>query len=134
MLEYAEDDDFFLKMSFVAQLLGGLGAGANSTSSMAILSSYSKAEREKYIGIFELFFGLGLLFGPIFGAFFYSIGGYMMPFITFGKFHLFLTECSLHLPVLLPYHHLRHDQGQQAHQASLDAKLIELQYHPGEGR
>lgn len=85
MLEYVESDEQFLYLSFLAQLLGGLGCGANSTSSMAILSSYNKDEREKYIGLVELFFGLGLLFGPIFGAFFYSLGGYMMPFISFGK-------------------------------------------------
>lgn len=85
LLDYVNDDSVFLYLSFAAQVLGGLGAGANATSTLAILSSYHKSEREKYIGIVEIFFGLGLLFGPIFGAFFYSIGGYKAPFISFGK-------------------------------------------------
>ena len=85
-LEYVEDDTLFLHLSFLAQILGGFGAGANSTSSMAILSSFSQTEREKYIGWVEASFGIGLLFGPLLGAFLYSIGGYVMPFMTFGKY------------------------------------------------
>jgi MFS family permease len=85
-LEYVEDDQTFLWWSFIAQIFGGMGAGANSTSSMAILSSFSQDEREKYIGIVEASFGVGLLFGPLIGAFFYKLGGYVMPFVFFGKF------------------------------------------------
>lgn len=85
-LEYVDDDDLFLNISFIAQILGGLGAGANATSSMAILSSFNQSEREKYIGWVEASFGVGLLFGPLLGALLYSIGGYVMPFMTFGKF------------------------------------------------
>jgi MFS family permease len=40
MLEYVEDKSWFLILSFIAQAFGGFGAGANSTSSMAILSSF----------------------------------------------------------------------------------------------
>ena len=45
-LEYVEDDQMFLYLSLLAQILGGIGAGANATSSMAILSSFDKNERE----------------------------------------------------------------------------------------
>ena len=65
--------------------MGGIGAGANATSSMAILSSFDRHEREQYIGWVEAGFGVGLLFGPIMGAGLYSIGGYQVPFFTFGK-------------------------------------------------
>ena len=53
---------------------------------MAILSSFTPDEREKYIGIVEASFGLGLLFGPLIGAFWYNLGGYKMPFVFFGKY------------------------------------------------
>ena len=56
--------------------MGGIGAGANSTSSMAILSSFDKDEREQYIGWVEAGFGVGLLFGPIIGAGLYTLGGF----------------------------------------------------------
>jgi len=36
----------------------------------------------------EASFGIGMLFGPILGAFLYSLGGYMVPFITFASLYL----------------------------------------------
>ena len=108
-LEYIEDDELFLQLSFFAQILGGLGAGANSTSSMAILSSFPQSEREKYIGWVEASFGIGLLFGPMIGALLYTIGGYVMPFITFGKCTFFFIDLnySNYLSCDIPGHHLR---------------------------
>ena len=63
-------------MSFVAQVLGGLGGGANSAASMALISSMDPADREKNIGINEAAFGIGMLAGPMIGAGLYSFGGY----------------------------------------------------------
>jgi len=40
MLDTVTDQQTFFVMSIVAQSLGGLGAGANATASMAILSSF----------------------------------------------------------------------------------------------
>ena len=72
-------------ISLIAQVLGGIGAGANSTASMAIMSSFAPHEREKYIGWVEGAAGVGLLTGPLFGAALFNIGGFVMPFLTFGK-------------------------------------------------
>lgn len=83
-LEYEKDSDVFLSMSFAAQLLGGIGAGAISTSSFSILSSFRRSEREKYIGWIEAVNGLGFLFGPIFGAFLYNLGGFNTPFFFYA--------------------------------------------------
>ena len=66
--------------------MGGFGAGALSTNLMALLSTFEKEEREKYIGWIEGADGLGLLFGPVFGAFLYSLGGYPMPFLMMAFF------------------------------------------------
>ena len=74
-------------ISFIAQILGGIGAGANSTASMAIMSSFAPNEREKYIGWVEGAAGIGLLTGPLFGAALYNVGGFMMPFVTFCKYN-----------------------------------------------
>lgn len=71
-------------------MLGGLGAGANSTSSMAILSSFDKEEREMYIGTIEACNGVGLLLGPLIGGLLYSFGGYVMPFATFAGVYVAL--------------------------------------------
>jgi len=57
---------------------------------MAILSSMGPASREKYIGWGEAACGLGLLLGPLMGAVLYDIGGYVLPFATFGKFYFYI--------------------------------------------
>lgn len=84
-IDYVQDTNTFIILSFAAQILGGLGAGANATASMAILSSYDHSEREMYIGWVEAANGVGLLFGPLLGSLLYTIGGYVAPFATFGK-------------------------------------------------
>lgn len=55
---------------------------------MAILSSFESEEREMYIGFIEAANGVGLLFGPLFGAALFSYGGYTMPFLTFSTLYL----------------------------------------------
>jgi hypothetical protein len=39
-LENINDEHVFLYISFIAQFFGGLGAGANTTASMAIISTF----------------------------------------------------------------------------------------------
>lgn len=70
-------------LSFVARILGGIGAGANSTACMAILISFESKDRERYIGLIEASLGLGLLLGPPIGSLFYYLGGYIAPFLVF---------------------------------------------------
>ena len=83
-LEYVTDPERFLVLSYVAQVLGGFGAGANQTACMAILSGFESEEREEYIGYIEAANGLGLLFGPLMGAFLFTLGGFTLPFLTFA--------------------------------------------------
>lgn len=87
-LHFEDDQTRFLLFSFLAQMLGGFGAGANSTASMAILSSFDVSEREENIGYIEAANGIGMLFGPLLGALLYTIGGYFMPFATFTVIYL----------------------------------------------
>lgn len=76
-------------MSFVWKFLCGLGAGINSTSSMAIVASHYRQEREKAIGLIEASAGIGLLLGPFLGALLYELGGYLLPFVaTAGLYFL----------------------------------------------
>jgi MFS family permease len=49
---------------------------------MAIITSLFAKEKELYIGILEAGVGIGLLVGPLLGAFLYSIGGFILPFWT----------------------------------------------------
>ena len=82
-LAYAEDTNTFLIISFIAQAIGGIGSGVNSTACMALVVSTSKRdERESNIGLVEAFTGIGFLAGPLFGSFMFTIGGYSMPFLS----------------------------------------------------
>lgn len=85
----------FIALSFVAQTLGGIGAGLNSTCAMAIITSCFPDDRENCIAILEGGVGIGMLLGPLLGAVLYSIGGYMMPFWTVA-----LVCCALY-PTLI---------------------------------
>ena len=73
-----------------------MGAGANTTASMAILSTaFANEERDKYIGWIEASCGIGLLAGPFLGGLLFYFGGYSCPFITFTivyvAFYPFIT-------------------------------------------
>ena len=52
-------------------------------STLAIVSCY-KEKRQEYIGLIEICSGLGAICGPLFGATFYLLFGYMGPFECIG--------------------------------------------------
>ena len=88
LLDFVDDKLLFILFSFIWKFLCGIGAGINSTSSFAIISTHYKQEREKYIGYMENAAGLGLLLGPTAGSVLYKLGGYKLPFISMGKFYI----------------------------------------------
>jgi len=89
LITYIEDPDRFLRISFIVQAIGGIGSGANSVASMALMIAVSKKEeRDRNIGLFEAFSGLGFMTGPLFGSFLFTIGGYVMPFACSGSFFI----------------------------------------------
>ena len=67
-----------------AQILGGIASGIISTTAMAIMTSFSSTERDKYIGLVEASNGLGLLCGPLGGGLLYWIGEFPLPFFFFA--------------------------------------------------
>ena len=83
-----EDTTTFVFFSFLWKFLCGIGAGINSTASFAIIAAHYQAEREKTIGLMEMFAGVGLLLGPIFGGLMHYIGGYILPFMANCKTNL----------------------------------------------
>lgn len=63
---------------------------------MAIITTMFADEKELYIGILEAGVGIGLLVGPLLGAFLYSIGGFILPFWTVAGICLALYPLLLH--------------------------------------
>ena len=68
----------------------------NSTCAIAIISSFFPTEKELYIGILEGGIGIGMLVGPLCGAFLNSIGGYATPFWTVAGVCIALYPMLLH--------------------------------------
>jgi len=95
-LEFVDNLNIFLALSFLAQTLGGIGAGLNSTCAMAIITSFFPNDKELYIGILEAAVGIGLLVGPLLGAFLYSVGGYIFPFWTVAGICMALYPLLIH--------------------------------------
>ena len=81
-LKYVHSKTNFILYSFLWKFMCGMGAGLNSTSTMAIITAHYKHDREKAIGMIESSSGVGLLLGPFFGAILYQIGGYVLPFFA----------------------------------------------------
>ncbi len=86
-LKFVESKTNFIVFSFIWKFLCGIGAGINSTASMAIIATHYKSEREKTIGMMEASSGIGLLIGPFLGAILYQLGGYALPFFVLGTYY-----------------------------------------------
>lgn len=87
-----KNGDTFLYLSFLFQIIGGLGSGNNSVASMAmVIADAEPHEREMHIGLIETSTGIGFLLGPLWGSLMYTIGGYPAPFGFSGKFSLLVS-------------------------------------------
>jgi MFS family permease len=53
-----------------------------------VIAASSKKDRDQNIGFIEAFSGLGFLTGPLLGSLMFTIGGYMMPFLTIGCIYI----------------------------------------------
>jgi MFS family permease len=100
---WAIDSYSFLTIAFVAQICGGIGAGLNSTSSLAVLTSHYPNEREKIMSLFEASTGLGFLFGPLIGAGLYSIGGYILPFYGLSMIYIVFLPLIVYIAKLVEH-------------------------------
>ena len=99
---YWTTDNFqFLSLAFVAQVCGGMGAGLNSTASLAVLNSHYPEQREDIMGYFEAAVGLGFLLGPLIGAGLYSLGGFTVPFYGLSLLYILLMPLLVYVAYLV---------------------------------
>lgn len=90
-LDWVKNKKPFIIISTCAQVVAGMSNGMINTGSMAIISSFPSAERDKFVGMQEGSSGFGLLIGPVTGGILYHIGGFCLPFWFFSCFLLVLT-------------------------------------------
>jgi DHA1 family tetracycline resistance protein-like MFS transporter len=89
-ITFVKDTALFVTLSFMGQLVGGIGAGINSTCSFAIISLVYPKQKEIYIGFLEAGTGCGLLVGPLLGGGLYHFGGYSVPYLALASVFLLI--------------------------------------------
>ena len=99
---YWTSDSFaFLSVAFAAQVCGGMGAGLNSTASLAVLTSHYPEQREDIMGYFEAAVGLGFMMGLLIGAGLYALGGYTLPFFGLGCLFVLMMPIIIYVAGLI---------------------------------
>lgn len=82
----------------------GIGLTGFGTASYAFVAAHYPEDLMSKIAMIELFAGLGLMAGPIFGAVVYAIGGYVSVFLALGSlFFALVPYLWKNIPVDKPY-------------------------------
>ncbi len=79
---------------------------------MAIISSFFPDSKEDNITVLEIGIGIGLLVGPLLGAFLYTIGGYILPFWTVAVICMLLYPLLLHTVAFIQREENKYMQAQ----------------------
>jgi MFS family permease len=91
-----EDPILYGTLCFLCRVIEGFGNGClNSATSSIIVCDYEE-HVSKLIGLTQTFTGLGMLAGPLAGAFLYDLGGFKMPFYVTGLW-LFLLVFPIYI-------------------------------------
>ncbi|CAD8106107.1 unnamed protein product [Paramecium sonneborni] len=83
-LYYFDDYWVILLGSFLARLIGGIGASMFMTPFYAFIPQLFPKSIEEKIAIAEVSTSLGFLGGPILGSALYQLGGFVLPFFFFA--------------------------------------------------
>ncbi|OTF82540.1 hypothetical protein BLA29_004110 [Euroglyphus maynei] len=74
----------FVIIAFVLRIIESLGATAFATSSYSFISVCFPDRTATMFATMEMFFGLGVITGPVIGGFLYNYRGFLLPFLTNG--------------------------------------------------
>ncbi|KAK2155600.1 hypothetical protein LSH36_236g04048 [Paralvinella palmiformis] len=98
-LDGIQDGFRFSLMCLLVRGMEGVGAAAYMTASFAIMAHAFPDHVATVFGTLELFSGLGFMIGPPIGGALYQLGGFKLPFISFGVLVIIIGLFSV---MLLP--------------------------------
>jgi len=103
-IDFITNREVFIGISYVTRLVQGIGlSGFGSAAYAYVAANYPEQVMEK-IAMIELFGGLGLMAGPLFGAGVYAVGGYTCVFVSLGVLFFGLVPYLWkYLPADKPY-------------------------------
>lgn len=88
-LDRAPAGNWFITLAFIIRILEGVGAASFTTPSYTATAEEFPNDQATILSLLETAFGLGLICGPTFGGFLFSLGGYILPFLCLGTLLLF---------------------------------------------
>jgi len=98
-LPYIDSVDLFIGISYLLRFIEGMGTAMAWSSALGILMEIFPNKVGRVMSWTQTCFGLGYMLGPGVGAWFYEMGGFMLPFLVVGSLS---TILSLLLVVTIP--------------------------------
>ncbi|XP_028967904.1 MFS-type transporter SLC18B1 [Galendromus occidentalis] len=83
-LKHVNDSKLFFALGVLIRFFEAIGFSASITCYYAIASSEFSERVHFFVPLIETIFGVGIMVGPTLGGALYDLGGYTVPFLTFG--------------------------------------------------
>jgi len=99
MLGQLHSGSWFLGLSFLLRMIEACGNSAFLTGSFSAIAKEFPDKVASMFAVLELFFGIGMIVGPMIGGALYQIGGFTLPFALMGSL---LLLSSLFIFFVLP--------------------------------
>ena len=86
VLTHIDSYFYFVSLAYLLRVVESLGATAFATSSYSFISTCFPDKTGTMFATMEMFFGLGVITGPVVGGVLYDVGGFLFPFLSTGIF------------------------------------------------
>ena len=84
IIDFITSKPLFVIAGLITRIIEGAGSAFIFGASTSILSIAFSTTLARYMTIYQACLGFGKMVGPLFGATFFKIGGYRLPFIIVG--------------------------------------------------
>jgi len=99
LLGQLQDGEMFLGFALVLRMVEACGNAAFLTGSFSAIAKEFPDNVATMFAVLELFFGIGMIIGPMIGGALYTLGGFTLPFDIMGSL---LLLASLFIYIVLP--------------------------------
>nr|XP_027205479.1 MFS-type transporter SLC18B1-like [Dermatophagoides pteronyssinus] len=110
----------FVLIAFTLRIIESLGATAFATSSYSFISVCFPDRTATMFATMEMFFGLGVITGPVIGGFLYNFDGFLLPFLTNGIVIIIFGIILISKPVEKLFYHGKLIGQMQTHNTGND--------------